>query len=79
MAHQLTALRGFDGANLAQPECPTQALIGGVDLIIPPAHILRVLGHLPHHIIDQAGHSIHWDAPTEVADHIIAFAKQNPI
>jgi len=38
-----------------------------------------VLGHLPHHIIDQAGHSIHWDAPTEVADHIIAFAKQNPI
>ena len=79
MAHQLTALRGFDGAGLAHPECPTQALIGGVDLIIPPAHILRVLGHLPHTVIDQAGHSIHWDAPTAVADVIIAFAAQNPI
>jgi pimeloyl-ACP methyl ester carboxylesterase len=79
MAHQLAALSGFDGGALAQPDCPAQALIGGVDLIIPPRHIQSVLSHLPHHIIKGAGHSIHWDAPDTVADHIIAFARKHPI
>jgi pimeloyl-ACP methyl ester carboxylesterase len=79
MAHQLNALSGFDGGALAQPYCPAQALIGGVDLIIPPSHIMSVLGHLPHHIIEGAGHSIHWDAPDTIADHVIAFARTNPI
>lgn len=79
MEHQLTALRGFNGTALAQPACPAQALIGGVDLIIPPDHILSVLGHLPHHIIDGAGHSIHWDAPDPVAAHVTAFAAKNPM
>lgn len=79
MAHQLNAIRGFDGTALAQPACPTQALIGAIDLIIPPDHIKGVLGHLPHHIIEGAGHSIHWDAPDAVACHITAFADQNRI
>ncbi|MEL6619496.1 MAG: alpha/beta fold hydrolase [Pseudomonadota bacterium] len=79
MEHQLTALRGFDGTALAQPVCPTQALIGALDLIVPPDHILAVLGHLPHHMIEQAGHSIHWDAPDTVADLIKRFAAKHPI
>ncbi|WP_223421477.1 alpha/beta fold hydrolase [Tateyamaria pelophila] len=79
MEHQLTALRDFDGKLLAHPACPAQALMGAVDLLIPPPHIKAVLGHLPHHIIDGAGHSIHWDAPDAVAGHIVAFAKQNSI
>lgn len=79
MAHQLTALRGFDGAALAQPACPTQALIAGADLVVPQAHILSVLGHLPHHIIETAGHSIHWDAPERVARHLCDFAALHPI
>jgi len=79
MAHQLTALRGFDGTSLAHPSCPAQALIGALDLIIPPDHILAVLSHLPHHIIAGAGHSIHWDAPDAIAEHAAAFADQNPI
>lgn len=79
MAHQLTALRGYDGASLVNPACPTQALIGTGDLIIPPDHILSVLGHLPHHLIDGAGHSIHWDAPGEVAHHLRNFATKHPI
>ncbi|WP_299628945.1 alpha/beta hydrolase [uncultured Tateyamaria sp.] len=79
MAHQLTALRDYNGAALAHPACPAQALIGGVDLINPPDHILSVLNHLPHHIIEGAGHSIHWDAPDAVARHLTAFALQHPI
>ena len=79
MEHQLAALRGYDGSALTHPACPTQALIGGLDLIIPPDHILGVLGHLPHHVIDGAGHSIHWDAPDAIADHVRAFAASHPI
>lgn len=79
MEHQLTALRGFDGAALSRPPCPAQALIGAVDLIIPPDHILSVLGHLPCHIIEGAGHSIHWDAPNRVADHVIDFAASHSL
>lgn len=79
MAHQLTALRGFDGTRLARPECPTQVLIGALDLIVPPDHILAVLNHLPHHIVEGAGHSIHWDAPDTVAELITAYARKHPI
>ncbi|WP_299146372.1 alpha/beta fold hydrolase [uncultured Tateyamaria sp.] len=79
MEHQLTALRGFDGTALASPTCPTQVLIGALDLIVPPDHILAVLSHLPHHILEGAGHSIHWDAPENVADLLRAYAAKHPI
>ncbi|WP_299147372.1 alpha/beta fold hydrolase [uncultured Tateyamaria sp.] len=79
MEHQLTALRGFDGTDLASPKCPTQVLLGALDLIVPPDHILAVLSHLPHHIIEGAGHSIHWDAPEIVADHVRAYTTKHPI
>lgn len=79
MAHQLTALRKYEGGALTHPACPTQALIAADDLLIPPDHILSVLGHLPHHVIDTAGHSIHWDAPDAVATHIRSFAEAHPI
>ena len=79
MAHQLTALRGFDGSALLHPICPTQALAGALDLILPPNHLLATLGHLPHHMIEGAGHSIHWDAPDAVATHVRDFADRHPI
>ena len=79
MEHQLTALRGFDGTALASPTCPTQVLLGALDLIVPPDHILAVLSHLPHHIIETAGHSIHWDAPEAVATHVRDYAAKHPI
>lgn len=78
MEHQLTALRGFDGTVLAKPTCPTQVLIGALDLIVPPDHILAVLGHLPHHIVEGAGHSIHWDAPDTVAQLVMDYARKHP-
>jgi len=79
MEHQLTALRGFDGTDLAKPTCPTQVLIGALDLIVPPDHILAVLNHLPHHILEGAGHSIHWDAPESVAELLRTFAAKHPL
>ncbi|MEM6371748.1 MAG: alpha/beta fold hydrolase [Pseudomonadota bacterium] len=79
MAHQLDALRDFDGANLASPTCPTQVLVGALDLIVPPDHALAVLGHLPHHIVEEAGHSIHWDAPETVANLVSAYAAKHPL
>ncbi|MEO0379204.1 MAG: alpha/beta fold hydrolase [Pseudomonadota bacterium] len=79
MEHQLSALRDFDGTDLASPSCPTQALVGALDLIVPPDHALAVLGHLPHHVIEGAGHSIHWDAPDQVATLVRKFATRHPI
>lgn len=79
MEHQLEALRGFDGSGLATPTCPTQMLVGALDLIVPPDHALAVLGHLPHHIVEEAGHSIHWDAPETVAYLVRAFATKHPV
>lgn len=79
MEHQLTALQGFDGSALTRPNCPTQILVGALDLLIPPDHILAVLGHLPHHVITQAGHAIHWDAPVAVTHYIHSFAAAHPI
>lgn len=79
MEHQLNALRDFDGTDLATPTCATQVLVGALDLIVPPDHALAVLGHLPHHIIEGAGHSIHWDAPDAVSTHVRTFAARHPI
>jgi len=79
MEHQLDALRDFDGTDLASPTCPTHVLVGALDLIVPPDHALAVLGHLPHHIVEEAGHSIHWDAPETVADLVSGFAARHPI
>jgi len=79
MEHQLNALRDFDGTALADPGCPTQVLVGALDLIVPPDHALAVLGHLPHHIVEGAGHSIHWDAPDNVAALVRAFAAKHQI
>lgn len=79
MEHQLGAMRDFDGSALTQPACPTQVLMGGRDLLIPPDHIKAVLGHLPHHVIEDAGHSIHWDAPEAVVRHLMDFATAHRI
>ncbi|MFL4472243.1 alpha/beta fold hydrolase [Tateyamaria armeniaca] len=79
MEHQLNALRDFDGTDLATPACPTQVLVGALDLVVPPDHALAVLGHLPHHIVEEAGHSIHWDAPENVAGLVCAFAAKHTI
>ncbi|MFT5613278.1 MAG: pimeloyl-ACP methyl ester carboxylesterase [Granulosicoccus sp.] len=81
MRHQLNALKNYDPAaiNISQP---VQALLAENDLLIPMAMAqpaLAGLSGLTTHIIPNAGHSIHWDAPHQVANHVLAFAKEHPI
>lgn len=80
MEHQLQALDGFDPSNLRLVH-PAQAILGGRDLLIPgaPARAaLAALGTIPVRLIDDAGHSIHWDAPQQVADRLTDFIDTLP-
>lgn len=80
MAHQLGALEGYQPRTLASPlPAPTQALLAQDDMLIPLPMAQQALAGIPTHIIPDAGHSIHWDAPQAVADHVKSFANSNPI
>lgn len=75
MARQLTGLEGV-GATLALPLSPppTLAILGGSDLLLPPATARAGLAALPGVQITEiagAGHSVHWDAPDVVAKHLL--------
>ncbi|AVO38941.1 alpha/beta fold hydrolase [Pukyongiella litopenaei] len=75
MDHQLRALDRFDPSGLRVAH-PAQAILGGRDLLIPEAPAraaLAALGDVPVHLIADAGHSIHWDAPHAVTDHLTMF------
>ncbi|MDG1473146.1 MAG: alpha/beta fold hydrolase [Ascidiaceihabitans sp.] len=80
MAHQIDALAAFDPSALSQPpETPVQCLLAGSDLLIPLKDAQTALNGYPQHVIEHAGHSIHWDAPKQFADHLFAFTQSNPI
>lgn len=83
MAHQVAAFRAFRPK--ATPEtihCPTLVLYAGQDILIPP-EVARpsfaAIPQLTEATIDHAGHSIVWDAPEEVAQHLSAFLEKNQI
>lgn len=83
MAHQLAAFGAFRPK--AKPEnitCPTLVLYAGQDLMVPPAAAQPSFSGIPNlteATIEAAGHSIHWDAPQEVAAHLTKFLAANPI
>ncbi|EEB83312.1 alpha/beta fold hydrolase [Roseobacter sp. GAI101] len=80
MAHQLNALEGYRPTALPSPlPVPTQALLAGDDMLIPLAMAQQALAGVTTHIVSDAGHSIHWDAPQAVADHLKDFAAKHPI
>lgn len=83
MAHQMEALRGFrPQSKLDQITCPVQILYAGDDLLVPPAQSkpsFTAIPNLTEATIDGAGHSIVWDAPAEVAEHMRRFLQANPI
>jgi pimeloyl-ACP methyl ester carboxylesterase len=57
------------------PLPPTLAILAGSDLLIPPEIARAALAPLsPSRIVEiaAAGHSVHWDAPDAVAQHIVA-------
>ncbi|MGC1502518.1 MAG: alpha/beta hydrolase [Sulfitobacter sp.] len=83
MAHQIAAFGAFrPKAKPEQISCPTLVLYAGQDLMIPPAAAqpsFCAIAKLTEATIEAAGHSIHWDAPQEVAAHLIKFLSENPI
>ena len=77
MERQIAAFRAFrPQAELAQIKSPALILYAGQDLLVPPAHArpsFAPLSNKTEITIEEAGHSIVWDAPQEVASHLLEF------
>lgn len=77
MAHQIEMFRAFrPRADVSKLRCPVLVLYAGQDLLVPPALARPGFASVPdltEATIDHAGHSIVWDAPQEVADHLRTF------
>ncbi|MEO9517236.1 MAG: alpha/beta hydrolase [Paracoccaceae bacterium] len=79
MTHQLSALRAMDITSARPPlTVPMQALLGSNDLLLPLTEAQTALEGIKIKIIEQSGHSLHWDAPTAVSREIRAFFKEAP-
>ena len=83
MAHQIDMLRTFEpGVALHDITCPTQILYAENDVLIPPEPARRAFDPIPnaeHHVIANAGHSVVWDAPDEVAGKLLKFVGSHPV
>lgn len=78
MARQLDALEAMPTDPFTHaPHVPTKAVLAGSDLLLPLAETRAALGDVAMSEIAAAGHSIHWDAPEDVARQIRAFALEN--
>ena len=81
MGRQIAAIGEFDaGQWLAKVKCPTLALIGESDLLIPADAIRTALAPIPDlsfATIPEAGHSLHWDAPEAVLAALIPFLSED--
>lgn len=81
MAHQARALAGFDPLPLqVGPHIPVLALLSPDDLLIPmdtARAALAAFHDLRIETLPGAGHSLHWDAPTLVLDHILPFLQKD--
>ena len=77
MIQQITALDGYVPDQITDVPCPMQALLAQDDLLLPAVLAHPTLGDVPVHLIAGAGHSVHWDAPDAVAEHLIAFITQH--
>lgn len=73
MAHQIDAFSGYVPDDPARLGCPAMALLAEDDLLVPLKTAQEALGTIPYHVIKEAGHSIHWDAPQETAKYLKEF------
>ncbi|MDG1115717.1 MAG: alpha/beta fold hydrolase [Flavimaricola sp.] len=77
MARQVAAMVQIDTEGLGSATaCPALALLAADDLLIPGQTARAALAQVPGIRIEtvaEAGHSIHWDAPDSVAEHVISF------
>ena len=75
-ARQVAALGTGTRADLSTIRCPVLALAAGRDLLGPPEVVRALHAPIPDHrveVIEDVGHSIHWEAPEAVADKVLAF------
>jgi pimeloyl-ACP methyl ester carboxylesterase len=83
MAHQIEMFRAFrPKADVATLHCPTLVLYAGQDILVPPEVArpsFRSIPRLTEATLPDAGHSIVWDAPEEVARHLSSFLAQHPL
>jgi pimeloyl-ACP methyl ester carboxylesterase len=83
MALQIEALRSFrPQTNVAELGCPIFVAYAGQDLLIPPDVAragFQAIPDLTEVTIEDAGHSIVWDAPEELAGHMRNFLNAHPI
>lgn len=83
MAHQIEAFRGYrPQANLEAIGTPILAVYAGQDVLVPPEMArpsLATLPNLTEVTIEDAGHSITWDAPQETARHLLDHLKAHAI
>lgn len=83
MAHQIEAFRNF--LPKAKPEeitRPTLVMYAGEDIMVPPDTARDSFDPLPnatHHVIENTGHSIVWDATEAVAETLNTFLQAHPI
>lgn len=80
MELQIDALATFDTDRLHVPcPIPFQAILAEDDLLIPIDIARKAWGTTTMHVIPNAGHSIHWDAPLSVANLVLSFATSHPL
>ncbi|KIN62920.1 Lipolytic enzyme [Sulfitobacter noctilucicola] len=83
MKRQVAAFHAFrPKAKMAEITCPALVLYAGQDLMIPPDLARPSFAPIPdltEATIEHAGHSIVWDAPTEVAAHLTSFLDANAL
>ncbi|MGJ8546279.1 MAG: alpha/beta fold hydrolase [Sulfitobacter sp.] len=79
MTHQIEALRSYRPTVALDQITPrTMVLHAEQDILIPRAAAQKAFEALPNgqqFTLQGAGHSIHWDAPTQVAQHLIDFCN----
>lgn len=58
---------------------PVHWIAGGADLIAPPAIMRQLQAHVPHsrlEVIENAGHSAHWEEPDAFNDRVIGCLRR---
>lgn len=75
-ARQVAAVHALPPLDVTAVRCPTLAVAGGLDILVPPARVLAGHAAIPELstiIIEQAAHSVHWEAPEQVARAVLEF------
>lgn len=80
MELQMRALAGFrPRVKAGDIACPVQTVFAGQDVLIPndaARKAFSAIRDVRHVVIEDAGHSLIWDAPEAVAERILSFVDQ---